>query len=98
MVMTFYNVKIITNGHMLIKLLRFTKILLIRGEYSSNTVKSRFVSDDILVNVQKHDLDKLVSARQSAGEFDRDFAKRIFALMRRDIRRQTRYVKNFKPN
>ena len=98
MVMTFYNDKIITNGHMLIKLLRFTKILLIRGEYSSNTVKSRFVSDDILVNVQKHDLDKLVSARQSAGEFDIGFAQRIFALMQRDIRRQTRYVKNFKLN
>ena len=96
--MTFYNDKIITNGHMLIKLLRFTKILLIRGEDSSNTVKSRFVSDDILANVQKHDLDKLVSARQSAGEFDTGFAQRIFALMQRDIRRQTRYVKNFKLN
>ena len=96
--MTFYNDKIITNGHMLIKLLRFTKILLIRGEYSSNTVKSRFVSEDILVNVQKHDLDKLVSARQSAGEFDTNFAKRIQQLIQRDIRRQTRYVKNFKLN
>ena len=96
--MTFYNVKIITNGHMLIKLLRFTKILLIRGEYSSNTVKSRFVSDDILVNVQKNDLDKLVSARQSAGEFDSNFAQRIYALMQRDVRRQTRYVKKFKLN
>ena len=98
MVMTFYNVKIITNGHMLIKLLRFTKILLIRGEYSSNTVKSRFVSDEILLNGQKNDLDKLVSARQSAGVFDRDFAKRTRALMRGDIRRQTRYFRNFKPN
>ena len=98
MVMTFDNDKIMTNGRMLIKLLRFTKILLIRGEYSSNTVKSRFVSDDILVNVQKHDLDKLVSARQSAGEFDTNFAQRIYALMQRDVRRQTRYVKKFKLN
>ena len=94
----FYDYKIITKGHMLSKLFRFTKILLIRGEFSSNTVKSRFVSDDILVNVQKHDLDKLVSARQSAGEFDTNFAQRIYALMQRDVRRQTRYVKKFKLN
>ena len=77
---------------------RFTKILLIRGEYFSNTAKSRFVSDDLLVNGQKNDLDKLVSARQSAGEFDKNFAKRIQQLIQRDIRRQTRYVKNFKLN
>ena len=83
---------------MLRTLFRFTKILLIRGEYSSNTAKSRFVSDDLLVNGQKNDLDKLVSARQSAGEFDKNFAQRIFSLMQRDIRRQTRYVKNFKLN
>ena len=83
---------------MLRKLFRFTKILLIRGEYSSNTVKSRFSSDDILVNGQKNDLDKIVSARQSAGQFDFNFATRIKQLMQRDIRRQTRYVRNFKPN
>ena len=98
MVTTFYNDKIITNGHMLSKVFRFTKILLIRGEYSSNTVKSRFASDDILLNGQKNDLDKLVSARQSAGVFDRNFANRTIALMHQDIRRQTRYVRNFKPN
>ena len=83
---------------MLRTLFRFTKILLIRGEYSSNTAKSRFVSDDLLVNGQKNDFDKLVSARQSAGEFDTNFAKRIQQLIQRDIRRQTRYVRNFKPN
>ena len=98
MVITFYNEKILTNGHMLRKLFRFTKILLIRGEYSSNTAKSRFVSDDLLVNGQKNDLDKLVSARQSAGEFDKNFDTRIKQLMQGDIRRQTRYVRNFKPN